>query len=219
VPGAVEIPNRPAIAGLIARHLPRVRRIAVALTADRDSGESVTQAVIRAAVRKSSRWADDAEAARWFNHFTVLVARRFPPHRAGLRMDTGFSSLVQTLYALPHQQREAFVLRHGEDLDLRQIATAMDCSASAASNHLVAAAEALRAVSDGRLGDFTTALPAAIAAFGPPAGDLDQWIAVQVRRSIRRKLVGSLREWVLVACVVTAMAAGGWLIWKMTRLD
>jgi hypothetical protein len=120
-----------------------------------------------------------------------------------------------SLSALTPQQREAFLLHHGERFDLRQLATAMDCSTAAAANHLVAAAQRLRPVAGDRLADFTAALPHVLAAIVPPPTT----IALTVNQQVRRYLIPRLLlKWIIRPLLFAALLAAGYAAWRLWKI-
>jgi RNA polymerase sigma-70 factor (ECF subfamily) len=73
-----------------------------------------------------------------------------PPDQ--LEGDEMMQALEQALKELPQRQREAFLLRNFEGLDVAETATAMKCSQGSVKTHYFRALQALR----GKLGEFRT---------------------------------------------------------------
>jgi DNA-directed RNA polymerase specialized sigma24 family protein len=220
-------PDLPALKALLEQQYPRAYRIAVALCGDPLLARAVTRDVLRQSLRVHGQWTDDRDAARWFAHHTVLTARQAiawqrpdPANDAALLLsdDPLFITILRTMRFIPTQQREAFLLHHGEQFDRRQLATAMDCSADAAANHLVAATGALRPVAADRLGDFTAALPQLLARVVPPR----ETIAMEAERETRRYVwPRRLKRWIGWPLLWICLAAGayfGWHLWRMLEI-
>jgi DNA-directed RNA polymerase specialized sigma24 family protein len=200
------------------------RRIAHALSGDDRVAAAVAELLLRQSVRLLPRWRDPSTAENWFYHHAVLITRGAnappPPDPSldplvvhGPAAVPAYLAFIRTLRLLPPQQREAFVLHHGERLNARMLGVAMDCSVSAAQTHLDAATKALREMSGGAAADVD-ALAAELsrayahlsAAQPPPA----HTVRVYVRRVRRRIWVRRLMR----AAVVAALLAGaGVLIW------
>ena len=99
--------------------------------------------------------------------------------------------------ALPHQPMEAWVLKRVDDVDELRMSRAMDCSRTAARNHLAAADDQMRTV----LGQDADRAITALRAF---ADSLDPGPIISAHRAIRRKR--ALRRGLAIA-LVTAIAA------------
>jgi RNA polymerase sigma-70 factor (ECF subfamily) len=73
-----------------------------------------------------------------------------PP--AQLESDEAMAALEQAIAALPARQREAFLLRNFEGMDVAETAATMKCSQGSVKTHYFRALQALRA----KLGEFRT---------------------------------------------------------------
>jgi len=131
---------------------PAACRISIALAGDTNMGLEIVKQLVTQSMKAAERWEDPADPMRWFAHHAVLNARQAGPAAGDplLVYATGkqlpYVAFVRALRKLPRQQIEAIVLHYGETMDERHLATAMDCSTTAAATHLQAAEESLRLV-------------------------------------------------------------------------
>ena len=77
---------------------------------------------------------------------------RAPQPPAQLQSDQAMAALEQAIAGLPARQRQAFLLRNFEGLDVADTAASMNCSQGSVKTHYFRALQALRA----KLGDFRT---------------------------------------------------------------
>src|SRR5438067_940463 len=128
--------HRPSVELLLSVHYPLVFRIAHALAGRRDVAGGVMKFVLNRSLNVLARWVHPADVSRWFAHHIVLTVRRaekYPPdahndvlvinQSAAQKPDPAYVAFVRALRALPYQQREAFLLYHGEAFDIRAMAT------------------------------------------------------------------------------------------------
>ena len=222
--GAVPLTDDRARAALIRHHYPRAYRTALALTGDTAAARAAAARVLRAAVTVGRKWSSADAAERWFGRYTVIATREVSAlhDRTATRDpllvgtdDPEYAAFVAAVRKLSPQQREAFLLHHGHAMDLHRLATAMDCSSAAASNHLVAATDALRPLAAGRLGEFADAVASRIARLVPPETELAVEVDRELDRHRRRRVVRAVVRWAVVVGGVTAAAWFGWRAWQM----
>ena len=203
--------------------LPTVWRTAVGLCGDEDRGRRVVREVMGQAQLAADSWDHEGAAERWFRHHTVLATRHepeTPPADDALvpaDADPPYRAFVAALRKRPRQQREAWLLHHGERLDDRQVGVAMDCSVQAARVHLRGCGEALAPLAGNDFPAMTRRVAEAYRALDPPEN-----VAVPRRRrsQLRRRLLaaGLFAGWALLllflaAAVVAAFVVGPRVEW------
>jgi DNA-directed RNA polymerase specialized sigma24 family protein len=212
--------KKDSLARLLAVYYPQVWRIAVNLTGRESTGKAVARRVMERSLIAARTWEHEDVPERWFRHHTVLAARSAAPRNApsddvlifkGPR-DAGYVGFVRAVRALPQQQREAILLNHGEDFDLRHLGIAMDCSVDAAGVHLRQGTLALQTMAGPDFGRFIQELRAAYAASAP-----DESLALPyTRRLVRsgfRRAVAAFFGWIILLSLIAAAAWGLWWIW------
>ena len=213
-----------AVVEVLAAQYPSTHRIAYAVSGRPDVGDGVVAYVTKQSFRVVEKWEDEEAPQRWFRHHTLLTLRRaakWKPDAASdtlvpddARSDANYVAFVRAIRALPQQQAEAFLLTHGEQLDLRNLAVAMDCSTTAASIHLKEADERLRALAGEPFDALLTRLRAAYERL-TPSRDL---VLSRVGGSLRRRFWPRvLKRIVKLIVFLTVLAALGWLAWRFGR--
>jgi DNA-directed RNA polymerase specialized sigma24 family protein len=199
---------------LLTAAYPLVWRLAHGLCGDSALAAGMTRRLLRRSLDALPKWESDIESQNWFLHHTVLESRHAtasssPWSWAG---DANPQALafMKAFASLPFQQREVFLLCHGENLDPRRIAIAMDCSTTAAGNHLNAATFTLRRLAGE---EYDVLLATLIKAYQspPPPGDLviANTARAATRRAWRRRIL-KIFGWILIAAVIV----GGWLLYR-----
>ncbi|HWP40420.1 MAG TPA: RNA polymerase sigma factor [Tepidisphaeraceae bacterium] len=223
--------KRHAVIQVLAIHYPMVYRIAAGLTGRRDVAQGVVRFVLQQSLRALHLWTDPAAPTRWFYHHTILTIRRAHKHQPDATSDTllgepgepqdqpdpAYLAFVRALRSLPQQQREAFILRHGEKLEIRQIAIAMDCSTLAAANHLQQAEQHLVALAADRYHPHVLRMHRTYQSLHPA----EELTIRDVRRRIRRLLLPWGLKRVLGSIVTLLLLAaalwGAWWVWKIVQ--
>lgn len=209
-----------ALEALLAAGYAAARRIALALSGSDPLSRAVAEQLARRSLDFVPRWQDPSTAENWFTHHAVLMTRSanapapdpladplatFAPPPVGPRL----VAFVRALRLLPVQQREAFILHHGERLNPRMLGVAMDCSTSAAATHLDAASLALRAVSGEHADALTAVLTRAYAALRGAHADARPTARVHVRRARRQRWLRRIARILLLTLVLGAIA---WIV-------
>jgi DNA-directed RNA polymerase specialized sigma24 family protein len=216
-----------AVVDLLAMHYRIVWRIAMGLTGRVKTGEKIVEVIMRQSLRAISTWTEAAAPMRWFQHHTVLLTREPPREEPRLADDTLlqnaaaadalYVAFIRALRRLPYQQREAYLLTHGEDLQLRSVAIAMDCSVDAAETHLRAAGENLRQLAGAECPILTARMADAYRRLEPKEG----LTITDLRARVKKFMVPWMirRTLALISAIVLLGAAGWgcWWLWQIVR--
>lgn len=217
--------DRAAVEAILTGSFPAVHRIAHALSGDQARGTAVARHVLRRAVRVMPRWRKGITPENWFYHHTLLMSREAAPHppapdrdlliAAGPDGNPAYLAFIRALRVLPRQQMEAFVLNHGEKLNSRLLGVAMDCSASAAATHLLAATESMRTIAGHSYEDLVVALERAYATLSPPETIVRTTVGRQVAAGLWAM---RLRRMIRRTITLAVLAAVGFAVWRWHAL-
>src|SRR5207248_499781 len=196
---------------------------AYALSGREDVGRGIVRFVINHAMRQLPRWTSSDTAERWFLHFVVLTSRRAKPRPPDAAQDVliesdlaepdaAYAAMVRALRALPAQQQEAFILHHGEKLNIRFLAVAMDCSTKAAQMHLHAAEESLRSMTGEAFARLTAQMGKAYMNLTPDQDLVRPSIRGMVERAAWPRLLKRLLRLIISILIVAGII---YLIWKL----
>jgi DNA-directed RNA polymerase specialized sigma24 family protein len=216
--------KRSAVVAVLAIHYPIVWRMAAGLSGRNDVARGVVKFVMKRSLRNLRSWKDETAPTRWFAHHTLLTTRRAAKHQPALTDDTLLSkndlphiAFIRALRALPMQQREAFILSAGEKIDLRAIAVAMDCSTTAADNHLREAMYRLRELAGDRYEDFVAELRGVYLKLAP-----DDDLSVPAVRMRVERFVLPWHIWRIVKFLLALVLLGftiffAWWAWRILQ--
>lgn len=212
--------DKDALVRILAAHYPQVWRMAVNLTGGYEVGKEVARSIMEQSLSAAAGWEHDEAPTIWFRHHTVLATREASPQEpregdvllAQGAPQHAYAAFARGVRHLPQQQREAFLLNHGEDFDLRQLGIAMDCSVEAAGLHLRQATLALRAMSGEDFGRFVQLVRAAYRAAEPDEELSLPWSAPPRRWRGWGILLG-LVGWTALLGIISAIGYGLWWLW------
>ncbi len=210
------------LTALLSGGYARARRVAHALSGNDAVGRAVAGVLVRRSIELLERWRDTSSPENWFYHHAVLNTRTVDavpadPNQDPLVLhtpaaaDPAYVAFVRALRHLPVQQREAFILHHGERLNTRLLGVAMDCSMQAAETHLRAATDALQTVSQGAVERQAGVMAGAYAAMQAAQPDATPVVQVHLARARRRIWFGRARRIAVVALILAALICAFWI--------
>jgi DNA-directed RNA polymerase specialized sigma24 family protein len=202
---------------------PQVYRLAYGLSGRDDVGRGVVRFVMKRGIRQLHTWSDESAPARWCQHHTLLTVRRAARHQPDVAQDTlvrgaqtdnaYYAAFIRALRSLPMQQREAFILTHGEQFELRNLATAMDCSQDAAQIHLKEATRALSALGGNFYSTFTAQMAQTYKSLTPSEELVLTNVQTGVKRYLWPRKIWRLIELIIMATVIAALVLFVWKIY------
>lgn len=156
--------DQQAFAQLVRRHRDRHARFVARMLGDRDAAEDVLQSVFLRAWRHLARCEDPERFGAWLHRIVVNECRTFATRRGQRELklvrdeasldalsspevtrDPALRSLIDgALAALPVDLREAFVLKHVEELEYEEMAALTGAGVSALKMRVKRAIERLR---------------------------------------------------------------------------
>jgi DNA-directed RNA polymerase specialized sigma24 family protein len=216
-----------AVGELLQSQAVSVYRIAYALSGRWDVGRGIARFVLNRSVRMMPKWDRNDDPENWFHRFTVMTSRRSAKHQPiakkdvlveqALSPDQAYVAFISALRHLDTQQREALLLRHGEKLNERYSALAMDCSTEAAENHLKAAETSLRLVAGEH---YDPMLQKMVDAYVHLTPEPDQLVPAVNRVVLRKVVVRRWGKWLwflLQLAVLVGMCWGAWKVYRMVQ--
>ncbi len=198
---------------LLAINYTPVYRMARGLCGSEKSAAAVLRFCMTCSLRIMRRWRTQDDPERWFYHHTVLASRRAAKNLPEVRhdllvesagnQDPAFLAFITCLRSLPFQQREAFILHHGEQLNPRYLSIAMDCSTTATETHLNAANATMEALGGASWVPLLDLFSRSYANLAPPPQDYTLVVRPYVTRHVLpRRVMRALRVFLLLAAGV-----------------
>ena len=218
-----------AVTDLLTTQYASVYRIAYALAGRWDVGRGVARFVLARSVRFMPKWDPEDDPANWFHRFTIMTSRRslakhkkIDPKKDVLveqawQPDAEYVAFVAALRHLEPQQREAFLLHHGERLNDRYAALAMDCSTEAAHNHLMVADRQLRLVAGPNMPALTKKLADAYMHLTPADDSVVPAVSRVVFRQVTLRRVWRFVRLIIILAILAALLWGGWRLYHLVQ--
>ncbi|HEV7299072.1 MAG TPA: sigma factor-like helix-turn-helix DNA-binding protein [Tepidisphaeraceae bacterium] len=211
-----------AMEQVLTYQLPAVHRLAVALTGRRAAGSAVARQVLSRSLKFVHTWDAPETVERWFYHHTIQSTRPYaddPPDPRkdvlllpGTTADLQAVAFVKALRSLPPQQREAYLLTHGEQLPPRPVATAMDCSLDASANHLVVATRTLKDIGGTEYPRLELSVATAYASLTPEGDETVSVARSAIRRHVWPRRIKRILSTALLLAIIAAIA---WIVLKV----
>jgi RNA polymerase sigma-70 factor (ECF subfamily) len=162
-----------AFAQLVHRYRDHHARFAARMLGDADEAEDVLQSVFVRAFKAIDRCEDPSRFGAWLHRIVVNECRTWATRRGARERklvrdeivignlesseparDAGLQDQIErALATLPADQREAFLLKHVEEMEYEEMAAATGVGVSALKMRVKRACDALRAQLEGVVGD------------------------------------------------------------------
>ena len=218
--------NRPAVEAMVAELYPQLYRIAAGLSGQEDVATGTLRYLLKQSIDVMPKWKDEDTPQRYYLHHLILLLRRARKHPPELRNDllidrsvdsAEYRAFLVGFRKLHFQQQEAFLLNHGEKLNPRFLAVAMDCSTAAATTHLGTAERELKSLAGDRFDFLASEMARVYRSHQAPAEVVIPSLKDFVARQIgRRRLIRAMKL-VLTLVICIALVWGGRIVWRMVE--
>lgn len=210
---------------LLAVFYPIVWRMCAGLTGRDDVGRGTARFLMQRSLRVMHQWQGEGGPTRWFHHHTILTIRRTDKHQPDAEHDTllghgadrGYVAFIRALRALPIQQREAFILHHGEKLGTRDSAVAMDCSNHALENHLREAWARLRELAGLQYDAYVAQMADTYQKLVPDEELILKDVRGRVSGYLIPRMIGRIVRFLVVLALLGGAAWAGYWIYRIVQ--
>ncbi|HRK32358.1 MAG TPA: sigma factor-like helix-turn-helix DNA-binding protein [Tepidisphaeraceae bacterium] len=209
-----------AIEEIVNESFPSIARLSYSLSGSNEVGDSVVSAVVRKGLLVLHKWRDEGEPQRWFLRHTILQCRQLARNGSGddLLIDLSaerpraYIAFIRALRQLPQQQTEAFLLHFGEAFNLRYTAIAMDCSVSAAEQHLAAATATMQSMAGDAYDQMIALLRQAYHLLTPTSRVRVPRVKTAIRRHVWPRRIWRAGKLLIITGLVAALIWFGYKI-------
>ena len=213
--------NRSASEAVLTDSYAPVWRLTHAMIGKPQPARKVVEQVFRKSLRVMPTWRPGISPSNWFYHHALLSSRLATEPPPAVKEDLlvisagnktpEYLAFIGAVRKLPIQQREAFLLHHGEKLNERQLGVAMDSSTTAAANHLRAATETLNTVTSGKAAELAAVLSAAYAKLEPTEKTVVPAVRHEVNRAIWRRRIRRFVRRIFILGLLGGLGYYAWL--------
>jgi DNA-directed RNA polymerase specialized sigma24 family protein len=218
--------DRTAVAAMVTELYPQLYRIAAGLSGQEDVALGTLRYLLKQSIEVMPKWKDEDAPQRYYLHHLILLLRRARKHPPQLRNDllidrsvdsAEYRAFLTGFRKLPFQQQEAFLLNHGEKLNARYLAVAMDCSTVAANTHLSSAEKDLKILAGSRFDFLASEMAKVYRSHHAPAEVAIPSLRDYVEKQIGRRRLLRLVKWVALLLLLAILIIAGRMVWRMVE--